>query len=131
MTKNHTIADNLTIGSNSFGLLRLLAASAVVVSHAWLVTSGSYASEPLLVETGFSLGWHAVNLFFALSGLLIAGSLHHTRSLIQFAWSRFLRIFPRPDYRNLCDPDFGSIVCGGRRPGRWRPSPNIWPATFC
>jgi len=94
MANNSSIADSLTRGNNSFGLLRLIAASAVVISHAWVITSGSSASEPILRETGFTLGWHAVNLFFVLSGLLIAGSLHHSRSIEQFFWSRFLRIYP-------------------------------------
>jgi len=92
--KSYKISDRLMVGNNSFGLIRLLAACAVVFSHAWTVTGGLETKEPLRVETGFTLGWHAVSLFFALSGLLVAGSLHHCRSIIQFAWSRFLRIFP-------------------------------------
>ena len=94
MTEHKTISKNLTIGNNSFGLLRLIAAIAVVFSHSWSVTGGITFMEPLHDLTSFELGWHAVNLFFALSGLLISGSLDHSRSIIRFAYSRILRIFP-------------------------------------
>lgn len=94
MFKRHYIDPALAIGNNSFGLVRLLAACSVVVSHAWLVTGGSDVLEPLRSETGYTLGWHAVSLFFALSGLLVVGSLHHTKSVKQFIWARFLRIYP-------------------------------------
>lgn len=89
-----SISAKLDSGNNSFGLVRLIAASAVVFSHAWSVTAGNDALEPLEAETGFALGWHAVNLFFALSGLLIAGSLSRSKSILSFAWARVLRIFP-------------------------------------
>jgi len=88
------IADKLQLGQNSFGLLRLIAASMVVFSHAWYVTGGEGVFEPLQTSTGFTLGWHSVNAFFALSGLLIAGSLHHSKSLLQFVRARFLRLYP-------------------------------------
>lgn len=94
MRANNPIGHYLGKGENSFGLLRLLAASAVVVSHAWTTVGGEAVPEPLQTTTGFTLGWHAVNLFFALSGLLIIGSLESSRSLLKFAWSRFLRIYP-------------------------------------
>ena len=94
MRANQPIGQYLGRGDNSFGLLRIFAASAVVVSHAWTTVGGDHVPEPLQTSTGFTLGWHAVNLFFALSGLLIAGSLENGRSIPKFAWSRFLRIFP-------------------------------------
>ena len=94
MIKSQSISDKLNSGKNSFGLVRLAAASAVIFSHAWSVTAGNDTLEPLEAETGFALGWHAVNLFFALSGLLIAGSLSRSKSILRFAWARVLRIFP-------------------------------------
>ena len=94
MIKSQSISDKLNSGKNSFGLVRLAAASAVIFSHAWSVTAGNDTLEPLEAETGFALGWHAVNLFFALSGLLIAGSLSRSNSILRFAWARVLRIFP-------------------------------------
>lgn len=84
----------LKIGHNQFGLLRLLAATAVVFSHAWTVTGGPLTAEPLEHLTGFTLGWHAVDLFFALSGLLIMDSLSRDSNLLRFAVARFLRIVP-------------------------------------
>lgn len=94
MTKNVPISENLTIGSNSFGLLRVIAASGVVLSHSWSITSGLTVAEPLQTSTGFSMGWHSVNLFFALSGLLLASSLSYSKSLWSFAFARMLRIYP-------------------------------------
>lgn len=94
MRANPPISHYLGRGNNSYSVLRLLAASAVVVTHAWTTVGGDLVPEPLQVSTGFSLGWHAVNLFFALSGLFIAGSLETGKSLYKFAWARLLRIFP-------------------------------------
>ena len=94
MYRESFIADFLQPGKNGFGLLRLFAAIAVVYSHAWSVVGGNEALEPLEAQTGFALGWHAVNLFFALSGLLIAESLSRNSSLSRFAWARILRIYP-------------------------------------
>lgn len=60
-------------GGNSFGLLRLLLASLVIVSHSWSI--GGYGFEPLtLASNGISLGLFAVTGFFALSGILIGVS---------------------------------------------------------
>ena len=84
----------LTKGQNSFGVLRLVAASAVVLSHSWPTTIGNMYPEPLQIETGYSLGWHSVNLFFLLSGILVAGSINQNRSVKYFVLSRFLRIYP-------------------------------------
>src|SRR5690606_23266723 len=55
-------------GENNFTLLRLALAVAVVVSHSVSVTTGSVFDEPLAASTGFTLGEHAVNGFFAISG---------------------------------------------------------------
>ena len=81
-------------GSNSFGVVRLLAAILVVFSHATTITQGTAVPEPLAILTGHTLGWHAVNVFFCLSGLLIAVSIERTASIIQFLWARFLRLYP-------------------------------------
>lgn len=89
-----TIAAALPAERNNFGLIRLLAASSVVVSHAYVIVRGEDASEPLLALTGFSLGQHAVNVFFFTSGLLVAASLARSRSVGDFALARILRIYP-------------------------------------
>lgn len=89
-----TISDISLPGSNSFGVVRLFAAILVVYSHATGVVHGDAIHEPLKDLTGFTLGWHSVNMFFCLSGLLIAASIERSRSLIQFLWARFLRLYP-------------------------------------
>jgi peptidoglycan/LPS O-acetylase OafA/YrhL len=86
-------AEGLNAPHNHFGLLRLLLALAVVVSHALSVTTGRVEDEPLAQSTGFTLGEHAVNGFFAISGFLV------TMSFLQRGWrdyvlARALRIGP-------------------------------------
>ena len=44
--------------------------------------------------TRYNLGQHAVNLFFILSGIMVAGSLDRAGTLIDFAVARILRIGP-------------------------------------
>ncbi|RTL71648.1 MAG: hypothetical protein EKK41_08900 [Hyphomicrobiales bacterium] len=51
-------------------------------------------TDPLEAWTGFTLGQHAVHVFFCLSGVLIAMSLARSRSFGQYVWARFLRIMP-------------------------------------
>lgn len=69
-------------------------ASLVLVSHSYLFTSGSPAGEPLTAWTGRSLGEHAVQVFFFLSGLMVAQSLDRSHTLLDFCAARALRIFP-------------------------------------
>jgi peptidoglycan/LPS O-acetylase OafA/YrhL len=79
---------------NNLNLLRLLAASAVVVSHAVFLHSGNKAHEILSGVTFYNLGDHAVNVFFVLSGLTVAASLARSPSKVEFIVARALRIFP-------------------------------------
>lgn len=80
--------------ANSFGVLRLAMASLVLISHSYLYAFGTDKAEPLTAWTGHSLGEHAVQVFFILSGILVAQSLDRSRSLFDFAAARVLRIFP-------------------------------------
>ncbi|HAB65037.1 MAG TPA: acyltransferase [Pseudomonas sp.] len=79
---------------NNFDFLRFFAASAVVLGHCyWL--SGLGAVEPVRLFTGsMDTADIAVNLFFVMSGFLIAASWIHSRSSLDFAGKRALRIFP-------------------------------------
>ncbi len=79
---------------NSFGVLRLAMASLVLISHSYLYSFGTSEGEPLTAWTGHSLGEHAVQVFFILSGILVAQSLDRSRTLLDFAVARVLRIFP-------------------------------------
>ncbi|MCC2111236.1 MAG: acyltransferase, partial [Hyphomicrobiales bacterium] len=79
--------------ANNFNLVRLIAAAGVVIGHAWLVTGGETVIEPLYGSTPFTIGQHAVNIFFAVSGLLVAASLDR-QSIGGFLRARTLRIYP-------------------------------------
>lgn len=79
---------------NNLNLLRLAAASAVLVSHSFVLVSGEPASEPLRATTGMTTGSIAVDIFFIASGFLVTGSLLKSRSPVDFVWARILRIFP-------------------------------------
>ncbi len=79
---------------NNLNAIRMLAATAVLVSHAWPITLGGKAVEPLYSQTGQSLGHFAVGIFFGVSGLLIARSFDRRRSMIHFFVARVLRLYP-------------------------------------
>ena len=79
--------------ANNLNALRLVAAAAVIVSHAWPLAYGPGTAEPLKALTGHALGGWAVVLFFFLSGLLIAQSAA-TRSAAEFWTARARRILP-------------------------------------
>ena len=78
---------------NNFTLLRLLLALAVIVSHAFSVVSGRVEDEPLTLATTFTLGEHAVNGFFAISGFLVTMSFDN-RGWRDYVVARTLRIAP-------------------------------------
>ena len=80
--------------ANSFGVLRLAMATLVLISHSYLFAFGTSEAEPLTMWTGHSLGEHAVQVFFILSGILVAQSFERSRSLLDFVAARVLRIFP-------------------------------------
>jgi peptidoglycan/LPS O-acetylase OafA/YrhL len=88
------LADILAPERNSFGVLRLMLALAVVVSHAFFLASGRSEAEPLFGLTGYSLGHYGVQGFFMLSGLLVAQSLVTRGNLWDYGRARALRIFP-------------------------------------
>jgi peptidoglycan/LPS O-acetylase OafA/YrhL len=88
-----TIAEALGAGRNGFTGLRLALAVAVVVSHAFSVATGAAGDEPLARLTGYTLGEHAVNGFFAVSGFLVTMSCDR-RGIRDYAVARTLRILP-------------------------------------
>ena len=79
---------------NNYHLLRLLAASAVLFSHSFPLSSGESGGEPLRVPFGCTPGSIAVDLFFLISGLLVTISLVRRNSGIDFVRARFFRIWP-------------------------------------
>ena len=81
--------------SNNFDALRLLAATAVIFSHAFLLSQGTEAHEPLKWLTGQTiLGIVGVFVFFVISGYLVTQSSEATGSAWRFAAKRALRIWP-------------------------------------
>jgi peptidoglycan/LPS O-acetylase OafA/YrhL len=88
------LADILSPERNSFGVLRFLMATLVLVSHSYLYSAGTSAAEPLQPWLGRSLGECAVRVFFILSGVMVAQSFDRSRSIVDFTVARALRIFP-------------------------------------
>ena len=88
-----TIGAALDAPANGFSGLRLGLALAVVVSHGFSVVSGRIEDEPLTRLTGFTLGEHAVNGFFAISGFLVTMSFCG-RGWRDYVIARALRIAP-------------------------------------
>lgn len=93
------LSDVLAHTDNNFNTVRLLAALSVVVSHSFLLVIGQTAAEPFS-STPYTLGQHAVNVFFVLSGLMLSRSFAIQPNWKTFTIARALRIFP------------GLFVCG-------------------
>ena len=79
---------------NNFNLIRMLAATAVLVSHAWPIALGPQVPEPLEALFGRALGGMAVVVFFVLSGFLITASYARLAAPGPFVLARGLRLFP-------------------------------------
>ena len=80
--------------NNNFHLLRMVAASAVLFSHAFPLSTGARQDEPLRAALGCTFGSIAVDLFFLISGMLVTLSLVRRGSAVEFAKARFFRIWP-------------------------------------
>jgi peptidoglycan/LPS O-acetylase OafA/YrhL len=79
---------------NNLNLIRMIAASAVLVSHAFPIALGEGTPEPLKAGFGYSLGTLSVFAFFIISGFLIAASYERSSSRRRFLAARTLRLFP-------------------------------------
>ena len=92
---NLLLSDVLKRGGNNFDVLRLIAACAVIVGHAYAI-----APQPPLQDTVLTLlkfdysGSLAVKFFFFLSGLLVSDSIIRRPDAFQFLTRRAFRIFP-------------------------------------
>ena len=89
-TARQTFATRLDPRYNSLNAIRLVLASAVIVSHSWTIGQYSGATPRHGGETPG--GW-AVFAFFVLSGYLITGS-RLNNDLGTYLTRRFLRIYP-------------------------------------
>ena len=82
--------------ANNFDFLRLALAVLVIFSHSFPLGAGSDVHEPLRILTHgqMTFGAFAVDLFFVMSGFLIAGSAERSRNLGSFLKKRVTRIYP-------------------------------------
>lgn len=79
---------------NNLNLIRVIAATGVLVSHAYPITGGPGTPEPAEALTGFTLGSLCVMVFFALSGFLITQSFDRSKSTEDWLGARIARLFP-------------------------------------
>lgn len=89
-----TLGDLSSKRNNNFNLIRMLAASAVLISHSYPLALGDTAVEPLFDFLGITLGELAVITFFCVSGFFISMSRERAPSNLDFISARFLRIYP-------------------------------------
>ena len=90
-----TLADALARRQDNFLLLRWLAASLVIYGHGPALSGGSGWPDLFLwLGWGDYSGNLAVDVFFVISGYMIAGSYLRRAHLGDFLWARVLRIYP-------------------------------------
>lgn len=80
-------------GRNNFNLIRLFAAWLVIYSHAWAITGTAGNDHFARLTLSKSAGAFAVDVFFVVSGFLVAASLQR-RTWREFLVARALRIYP-------------------------------------
>lgn len=80
--------------NNNFNLIRMIAATGVLVSHSFPMALGRGAPEPFERATGYTLGWICVAVFFAISGFLITRSFDRKRDIAEWFSARVMRLFP-------------------------------------
>ena len=92
--KLRTIETEFDPRRNNIDLMRLIAASMVLVAHCWPLT-GSGDVDPVTLLSGYRVGGGslAVMIFFVLSGFLVTKSAID-RALGDYIVSRALRIVP-------------------------------------
>lgn len=80
---------------NNFNLIRMVAASGVLVSHAFPIALGPAAVQPFeRWLDGITLGTVSVIVFFALSGFFITKSFDQGRDWRRFLRARAYRLYP-------------------------------------
>ncbi|MCB2115350.1 MAG: acyltransferase [Rhodobacteraceae bacterium] len=90
-----TFGDHSSGRDNNFNLLRMIAASSVLISHSVPISLGPDVLEPLQRWLdGIKLGTVAVYVFFAISGFFITKSFDRGNGVSRFLKARILRLVP-------------------------------------
>ena len=89
-----TLEDVASGRDNNFNLIRVIAASCVLISHAFPIALGPSAPQPAQEATGYTLGAIAVFIFFAISGFLISRSYDRSGRIMDWIGARIARLFP-------------------------------------
>lgn len=80
---------------NAFGVLRLVLAALVIVSHSAEMLDGNRSRELLTQAFGtISFGEFAVDGFFIVSGYLVTASFVRRPKIFSYLWRRVIRIYP-------------------------------------
>jgi peptidoglycan/LPS O-acetylase OafA/YrhL len=90
----NTLGELASRRNNNFNLIRMLAATAVLISHSYPLALGPSGVEPLIDLIGLSLGEMAVITFFCISGFFITMSRERAAGNLDYFCARFLRIYP-------------------------------------
>lgn len=88
-----TLAQCLDEKSNNLAAVRILAATAVLWAHAWVVSAGA-KTEDFFHVFAFTLDWHGVHAFFILSGMLLTRSYMRHPDAVRFVVARLVRYIP-------------------------------------
>ena len=91
-----TVADRLATNARpaGFDYLRMILALLIMVDHSILACLGEPGQRAVFGGPTRPVMMALVPMFFALSGVLVAGSLTRAKTLTMFAGLRILRIFP-------------------------------------
>lgn len=94
MKKHLTINDYVNDRNNNYDFIRFIAATLVIFSHAYPLTSHEGELFVKISHGQWSMGGIAVAIFFMVSGFLITQSYERSSNLLKFIKARFLRIYP-------------------------------------
>lgn len=110
---------------NNFNLIRIIAASAVLVAHSWPLALGPAAADPVARTLGLGLGGIAVDIFFLTSGFLVTASILRLQHAGRFLLARALRIFPALVVVVLCCVLLGAAMTSLPL-GEYATHPDTW-----
>ncbi|MDC7745118.1 MULTISPECIES: acyltransferase family protein [Rhizobium] len=79
---------------NGFDYLRIILSISVVIWHTMVTSYGPEAQDAAQASAWRPLITVILPMFFALSGFLVAGSLHRCETVISFLGLRVIRIYP-------------------------------------